>query len=329
MGNATYTLGGEPTITIERVDGDLTVVGQAGETVTLTGDTMPESTHDGNRLVIAHCDDDLHLAVPPRAMVIVTHVHGDLRAERLSALQVEEAHGGAEVFTIARSCTVRRVHGDLRAADLGELSAATVAGDARVERVGRSLRLGRVDGDATLSDVTAVALGAVGGDLRLDRVQGTLALEHVQGDAFLRGAPGGFGPAHVGGDLKLEIAFARGEQYRLSVDGDGVISVPDDADLTLDATVHGDVRGSVESRRDGTARATWGQGSATLALTVGGDLQVRGAAARPRSNAPAASGANGVAQDQAAGGDPMLDVLEALARGDISPAEADDLLSRR
>lgn len=346
MTNATYTLGSAPTIAIERCSGDLVVVGQAGETVTVAADSMAQSTQDGARLAIESCDDDLRLTVPHDATVIVAHVDGDMRAERLAALQLEGVDGDLTVSRIARSCAVRRLEGDLRGTDLGELAASTVEGDVHLERVTGTTSLGRVDGDVSLSEVADVSLGSVAGDLRLERAQGRLALERVDGDATVRGAVGGFGPARIGGDLTLETTFVPAQQYRLAVDGDATVAIPDDADLTLDATVDGDVSGAGEQRRDGAVKATWGDGSATLALTVGGDLRVRRApasAASPRRETPAPAGArrNGVgvellaerkpapAPSQAATGDPMLDVLEALARGEISPAEAEDLLSRR
>jgi hypothetical protein len=211
------------------------------------------------------------------------------------------------------------------------------------------------------TDVTELMLGTVGGDLHLDRVTGRLALERVGGDATLRGALGGFGPAHIGGDLTLDTTFTPGQEYRATVDGDAAVYVPEDADLTLQATVDGDVSGVPSISGHGEVSATWGDGGAHLTLTVGGDLQVRrtGAAApsreprvprtagsptnaattamtHPVAERPSAPATQGVAQNtsntlkaEQALPDSVQAVLEAVARGEISPAEADDLLSRR
>ena len=319
MGKAIYTLGNAPTVAIKRCGGDLTIEGRAGEAVTVATDTMPHSVQGHAQLVIEECDDDLRLFVPPEATVSVDHVDGDAHVEGLSALEVGGVGGDLELRAIGRSCSIRSVDGDMQAAD-----------------------------------VTALALGTVGGDLHLDRVAGKLAVERVGGDATLCGAVGGFGPAHIGGDLTLDPTFTPGLEYQATVDGDAAVYVPEDADLTLHATVDGDVSGVPSISGHGEVSATWGDGGAHLTLTVGGDLQVRrpGAAApsrEPRIPRTAGSPTNAVATattqpvppapqgveesrskpEQAPPPDSVQAVLEAVARGEISPAEADDLLSRR
>jgi hypothetical protein len=319
MGTAIYTLGSAPTVAIKRCGGDLAIEGRAGETVTVATDTMPQSVQGREQLVIEDCDDDLRLSVPPEATVSIDRVDGDARVDGLSALEMGGVGGDLELRAIARTCAVRGVDGDMRATDVAEL-----------------------------------ALGTVGGDLYLERVTGRLALERVGGDATLRGALGGFGPAHIGGDLTLDTTFVPGREYRATVGGDAAVYVPEDADLTLNATVHGDVSGVPSITGHGAASATWGDGGAHLTLTVGGDMQVHRTAPGSPSRAPrvpvtAGSPTNAAAAvttqpaplapqhveestlqaEQAPASDSVQAVLEAVARGEISPAEADDLLSRR
>jgi hypothetical protein len=280
---------------------------------------MPHSVQGREQLVIEDCDDDLRLSVPPQTTVSIDHVDGDARVDGLSALEMGGVGGDLELRAIARSCAVRGVDGDMRATDVAEL-----------------------------------ALGTVGGDLYLERVTGRLVLERVGGDATLRGALGSLGPAHIGGDLTLDTSFVPGREYRATVGGDAAVYVPEDADLTLQATVDGDVSGLPSSTRHGTVSATWGDGGAHLTLTVGGDMRVHltapGAPSRaPRVPVTAGSPTNAAATattqpappqlqgaeentlkaEQAPPLDSVQAVLEAVARGEISPAEADDLLSRR
>ena len=319
MGKAIYTLGKAPTVAIKRCGGDLTIEGRAGEAVTVATDTMPHSIQGHEHLVIEECGDDLRLSVPPEATVSVDHVDGDAHVEGLSALEVGGVDGDLELRAIRGSCSVRSVDGDMQATDVAELT-----------------------------------LGTVGGDLHLDRVTSSLALERVGGDATLRGALGGFGPAHIGGDLTLDTSFAPGREYRATVGGDAAVYMPEDADLALNATVDGDVSGVPSTTGHGAVSATWGDGKAHLTLTVGGDLQVRrmGAAAPSReppiprtagspttaaataTTQPAPPAPQGVEENTskpelAPPADSVQAVLEAVARGEISPAEADDLLSRR
>ena len=319
MGKAIYTLGKAPTVSIKRCGGDLTIEGRAGEAVTVATDTMPHSIQGHEHLVIEECGDDLRVSVPPEATVSVDHVDGDAHVEGLSALEVGGVDGDLELRAIRGSCSVRSVDGDMQATDVAELT-----------------------------------LGTVGGDLHLDRVTSSLALERVGGDATLRGALGGFGPAHIGGDLTLDTSFAPGREYRATVGGDAAVYMPEDADLALNATVDGDVSGVPSITRHGAVSATWGNGGAHLTLTVGGNLQVRrtGAAAPSRApripviagsptdalaaatTQPAPPAPQGVEENTskpelAPPADSVQAVLEAVARGEISPAEADDLLSRR
>src|SRR5919199_82029 len=319
MGKAIYTLGKAPTVSIKRCEGDLTIEARAGETVTVATDSMPDSVQRHAQLVIDECDDDLRLSVPPEARVSVDYVDGDVCIEGLVALEVGGVDGDLELRAIKGRCSVRTVDGDVQATDVAEL-----------------------------------ALGTVGGDLELDRVTGTLALERVDGDATLRGALGGFGPVHIGGDFTLDTTFVPGREYRATVDGDAAVYVPEDADLTLQATVDGEISGVPSIARHGAVNATWGDGGAHLTLTVGGNLQVRrtGPAApfrAPRIPRTAGSPTNAAATattqpappapwgaventstvEQAPPADSVQAVLEAVARGDISPAEADALLARR
>jgi hypothetical protein len=319
MGKAIYTLGSAPTVSIKRCGGDLTIEGRADEAVTVATDTMPHSVQGHEQLVIEGCDDDLRLFVPRQTTISVDHVDGDAHVEGLSALEMSGIGGDLELRAIERSCSVRSVDGDMQA-----------------------------------TDVTELALGTVGGDLHLDRVTGRLALDRVGGDATLRGALGSFGPAHIDGDLTLDTSFAPGREYRATVGGDATVYVPEDADLTLQATVDGDVSGVPSITRHGAVSATWGDGGAHLTLTVGGDLQVRRTRAAAPSREPrvpraAGSPTNAAATattqpappapqvaeeststpEQTPAPDSVQAVLEAVARGEISPAEADDLLARR
>ncbi len=301
MAQETYTLGGTPTIVINACDGDLEIVGQPDDTGTATvaAGALRGTAQRGDQLVVERCDD-LRLTVPRGATIVVQRIAGDARIERLAAARIGEIGGDLDARLIEGACTV-----------------------------------GRVGGDAQVIGVANLALGPVGGDARLDDLTGALRLARVDGDATVRGAIDGFGPTGVGGDLTLDIHVVPGHEYRLDVGGDARITLPADADLTLRATVGGDVSGVATSGR-GAAETTWGEGSAQLILHAGGDLVVHGSATQnieeqqrgptydPVTEAPASAAPAAAASEP----DSALTVLEAVARGDISAAEADDILSR-
>jgi len=312
MKTARYQLGHAPTVTMDRCDGDLIIVGHDNPVVVLTADELPHLAPDQDRatLRIEGCDDDLRLTLPFGATVIADHIDGDLR-----------------VAGIAR-CTLARIDGDLTMEDTPGPCA-----------------IGDVDGDVRARAVTNLSIGSVDGDARLEGVTGHFTLGHVTGDLILDGAVQGFGPAHVEGDLTLAIAFQPAHEYRLIVDGDTTIRLPDEANLTLQAAVHGDVSGLPHTHGDGhgrgEVRAAWGDGSSSLSLSVGGDLRIRsgsaGAMAVRRSYAPSVNTmgqeaeSTGIVEEQApappvASNPDNLGVLEALAQGKISVDEAESLL---
>lgn len=297
--SAVYTLGETPTIRIEHCNSDLTILGHAEPAVIVESSEMPHSIQRDGELVIEQCDDDLSLRVPYNTPITLHHVDGDLRVEHVARIEAHGASGDVALHAVSEACAIHNVDGDLLARGVSNL-----------------------------------ALGVVSGDLSVDDAAGTLAVEDVQGDARLRGALEGCGPMHVNGDLTLDITFTPGAVYRARVDGDMTLHVAAGADLTLEATVEGDVSGLEASGRHNGVTAVWGEGRARLSVTVGGDLTVRHHAApsAPAVDAPAGQSAqnDSAAEDSAPrSDDSVLAVLEALARGDITTAEADDLLTQR
>ncbi len=306
MKTARYQLGHAPTVTMDRCDGDLIIVGHDNPVVVLTADDLPHLAPDQDRatLRIEGCCDDLRLVLPFGATLIADHIDGDLR-----------------VAGIAR-CTLARVDGDLT-----------------LEDAPGPYAIGDVDGDVRVRAVANLSLCSVDGDARLEGVTDRFTLGHVTGDLILDGAVHGFGPIRVGGDLTLAIAFQPSQEYRLVVDGDATIRLPDEANLTLQAAVHGDLSGLPHAHgsghRHGEVRATWGDGSSYLSLSVGGDLRIRPGGAMTAY--PYAFSVNTMGQEAESAGaseeqapaptaPSHLGVLEALSRGEIGVDEAESLL---
>jgi len=352
----TFTFDAAPTIVIQTCNGDLTVTGQVMEErqVAVVTDDATRTVQGGDQLVIGQCDD-ARFTVPRDATLVVQRVDGDVRVERVATLQIESAGGDLDAHEVEGACALNKVDGDVRVADIAVLALGDVGGDLRLE--GAAEGMGRADKDMEL------ALGHIHGDAQLDGLRGRLRLTRVDGDATLRGAVDGFGPTYIGDDLTLDLRYTPGHEYQLATKGDTTVTVAEDADLTLQATVYGDVSGLEPEQRasdsPGAVRATWGAGAARLSLQVGGDLRVRSTATpahpippippvapeRPTPPAPPAgttaasadapsatpTGAKlgeAVTPSEAGGADPALAVLEAVARGELSAAEADDLLSQ-
>jgi len=354
----TFTFDAAPTIVIQACNGDLKVAGQTMEErqVTVVTDDATRTVQGGDQLVIERCDD-ARFSVPRDTTLVVQRIGGDARVERVAALQIESVGGDLDAHEVDGACVFNRVGGDVRVADIGALALDDVGGDLRLE--GAPEGIGREDGDMEF------ALGHIHGDAKLDGLRGRLRLTRVDGDAALRGAVDGFGPTSIGGDLTLDLRYTPGHEYQLATKGDATVTVAEGANLALQATVYGDISGLEHGRHasDGsnTIRATWGAGAARLSLEVGGDLRVRSATtpahpspptpptaperptpptppagttaasddAPPTAPADAKPGAAVTPSEAEAGDtDTALAVLEAVARGELSAAEADDLLSQ-
>ena len=354
----TFTFDAAPTIVIQACNGDLKAAGQAMEerTVTVVTDDAMRTIQGGDQLVIERCDD-ARFTVPRDTALVVQSVGGDARVERVASLQIESVGGDLDAHEVDGACNLSRVGGDVRVANIGALALSDVGGDLRLKGAPEGIGIGREDKGMEF------ALGHIHGDAQLEGLRGRLQLEHVDGDATLRGAVDGFGPTSIGGDLTLDLRYTPGHEYQLAAKGDATVTIAEDADLTLQATVYGDVSG-LEHRRhasegSNTVRAIWGAGTARLSLQVSGDLRVRSTTTpthpfppmpptmpeRPTPPAPPAGMATAsagvpltalagakpgaaVTPSEANNTDPALAVLEAVARGEISVAEADDLLSQ-
>jgi DUF4097 and DUF4098 domain-containing protein YvlB len=274
-----------------------------------------------------------------RGHVDLRRIEGDVRIRESSQISLGRIGGDLKVESISGACTVQAVDGDARMNDIANASLHQVGGDLAISN-GGSCQAGTVDGDVRAGDLAELSIDRVGGDLIADRAAGNITFKNVDGDVRLHGSVRGLDRARVGGDLTFDAALATSDRCTLDVDGDVSLSVPDESDLTLHADVGGDVSG-VERRGDeGPVDIVWGEGRARLSLRIGGDLSVyRSPASAPREPmpqpaAPIAAEGYGVpeaprdAPAEATGGDADLALLEAVARGELSPEEADRLLAR-
>jgi len=324
-----YTFGDDdnsnaPTIVVGVCNGNLVVNGEDGrkDSAAHSDEPLDAVRRDDGRLFIEWCGD-LRLDLPGGATVIASRVEGDARIEGVASVNIAFVGGDLRLHTMAGTVAVSRVTGDATVTECGASSLQDVGGDLRVEHDMQSTEAGRVGGNVYALDLAHLTLGAVGRDAHLEKIVGMLGLVEIEGDLSLQGAVASFGPTHVGGDVSLDLAYAEGDTHHLDVEGDVVLVVAREADVTLHAMVQGDVVGvpSAHKDADGVLTCHWGRRSAHLTLRVAGDLSVRSGAthSRPPLETP-------VAPD--AGDDALFAVLDAVARGSLSPAEADDLLSR-
>lgn len=324
MADATYTLGDAPEIMITRCSGDVQLEAHGERTVIVTVSEQPTSRQEAGRLSIEDTDDHLRVRAPERATIQIADVDGHLSVNGLSTVRVKYVGGDCSLHDVLGPCAIRHVDGHCSVNGGGDLTIEHIDGDAQVEGV-----------------------------------SGVLALESIDGHASIRGVLRSAGRMRVGGDLSLRGSFAPGN-YDISVDGYAEIVLSDDANVAIQARAEGHVDG-LQAMGEGYG-ATYGDGSALVRLTVEGDLKVRGpigavaggwgspAAPQapqspsqpvaapapitppapappepPERPAPPIARMEGPAEGAPA--DTTLSVLEALARGELSPEEAERALA--
>lgn len=251
---------------------------------------------------------DLHVTNTP-ALRSYGGVGGDASLENVTHVELESI--GADLsLEHTQSAVIGTVGADLDVEDIAEtLSCGNVGGDCQVQGNTRTeitlgnvggdmesssaanVQIGSVGGDCSLRDVTGVIeVGNIGGDADIIGVGGDLEVGSIGGDAELQGLRGKFEVGSVGGDLELQAAFPTGSHARLNVGGDASIELLDNPNLSLRAAVGGDVSGQAISFSGGgnLINLVYGDGSAQLEVSVGGDLEINGGG-NPRTSSTTGS----------------------------------------
>ncbi|HEY1348217.1 MAG TPA: hypothetical protein VGF67_01165, partial [Ktedonobacteraceae bacterium] len=247
--------------------------------------------------------------------ISLTDLGGDLRVRRASCLRVyHRVEGSADVQEVAlveidavgadlhigraERAAIGNVSGDLQGQDLSEfLRCGNVGGDSAISsspqaeinlgNIGGGLEiagallvhLGNVGADTSIRDVqSSVSIGNIGGNINLAGMGGDLKAGRIGADAVLRGLGGSVYVGGIGGDLDLHAAFAPSSRMQIHIGGDASVTLPEAASLTLLATVGGSISGTALSTGSGGSlvRLVYGEGSAHVSLSVGGDLTLSG-----------------------------------------------------
>lgn len=215
---------------------------------------------EGNTITILGYPSDLQIALPHQASVELNGIGGDVEVRAVGDL-------GARAMA---KLSAHGIGGDVRVADVAQIDLESIGGDATIEHKGdgteanQFVKAGRVGGDFTIRRAAQLSLHVVGGDANLGQVDRLQSL------------------GHIGGDLNLTLGSLEGN-IRTIVGGDAKLDLSEAAQLTLVATVGGDLNASGEEwklrRGAGRHHLVFGEGGSELQLMIGGDLRVRGGSA--------------------------------------------------
>jgi hypothetical protein len=225
------------------------------------------------------------------ALVEIETVGADLALESVETVVVGSVGGNLEVKDIADALSCGNIGGDctVESSTRCEIAIGNVGGDMEVGSA-TSVHLGSVGGDCELGDVQGIVeVGNVGGDASFRGVGGSLQVGSIGGDGELTGLKAAIEVGSIGGDLELQATFPSGSHTRLNVGGDASVELPENANLSIRAAVGGEVTGqSVTFDGGNLVSLVYGDGSADLELSVGGDLELHGKG-NPRSSSTSSS----------------------------------------
>jgi hypothetical protein len=236
-------------------------------------------------------------------------IRGDGSFEGVALVEIETV--GADLSLVgAEAAVIGSVGGDLDVVNIADaLSCGNIGGDCKVEgSAGCEVAIGNVGGDLEINSAASTHLGSVGGDCELRDVQGIVEVGNVGGDASFHGVggdlqigsvgadaelrelKGAIEVGSVGGDLEIQATFPPGSHTRLNVGGDASVELPENPNLSIRAAVGGEVKGKSVAYGGGgnLVSLVYGDGAADLELSVGGDLELRGAG-NPRSSSTSSS----------------------------------------
>ncbi len=234
-------VGASPRIEIERVQGDLRLVGWEAEEILLKADADALTWQQDDQTVTLSVSADLSLNVPKNTSVRIQAVEGDMSVRGLTGL----------------------------------LNVETVNGDASLRDMG-SVTLGAVESDLSLRGAKGdVLVRSVGGDASLREVGGNLRLDSVSDDLSVRGVDGGL-KVDVDEDVIVHLEPHPDQEYAITAGDDILLVLPTEANVTLsiqaDATTI-DWPG-IPPQEGGARVVTLGNGAARVELNAGGDVVV-------------------------------------------------------
>ncbi|MCZ2126151.1 MAG: hypothetical protein LC099_00060 [Anaerolineales bacterium] len=238
----TISAGRTPTIKIESVGGDLSLVGWEGEDILLKADNESLSvTQDGDQVSVS-CADDLSLRAPKGANVLI-----------------ERVEGGASIRGVLGNIELKEALGDLSIRDAANVTVGSVGADFSLRGAKGNLFVRQAGAEVAIRDVD--------GDIRLDSVAEDLALRDARGNIS----------ANVGEDVALYLKPQAGNSYSIHAGDDILLVMPPKtgATLALSADLIAVEWDGVENEDDSASRVlTLGDGAAQIALSAGGDIRV-------------------------------------------------------
>ena len=234
--------GKTPTIRIDSIDGDLSVVGWDGEDILLKTDEDELTLEQNGDVVSFSCTDDVSLRIPRDASLFIERIGGDMALRG-----------------VLGNIEIKEIDNDLSIRDTGSIAIDTINADFSLRGAKGNLYVKSVGGDVSIRDV-----------------EGNVTLDSVADDLALRGARGNV-KVNVGEDVVVYLEPKADGAYSITAGDDILLVLKQNANVTL--SMNGDDIDvdwpGIENQEDVTERVlVLGDGSAKISLNAGGDIRV-------------------------------------------------------
>lgn len=244
MQKQTISVGTQPSVRLDAVDGDLQIAGWERPEISAKTDGDNLNLSQVGDAIRIEADGDVILYVPAGAQISVDAIGRDADLRGLN--------GPAQIGAIG---------GDLQARAVNALNIQTVGGD---------LNLRSANGDCRVE--------TVGGDASVRGVQGNVEFANIGGDMYLREVEGSVS-AHVGADAILFIAPHANCEYHIQAGSDALLRLTPDATCQIEAQAGSELHCSLpgyEPDDEDTLQASinLGDGTAQIHIQAGDELVI-------------------------------------------------------
>ncbi|MEO8357888.1 MAG: DUF4097 family beta strand repeat-containing protein [Chloroflexota bacterium] len=236
------SVGKSPTIRVDSIGGDISLVGWDGSEILVKADDDEITLEQNGDEIRLSCADDVSLRVPKASTLSFVSISGD-----------------AAVRGISGDIEIQQINGDLSMREVGSVTIDSIQADFSLRGAHGNLYIKSANGDVSLRDV-----------------DGNVNIESLANDLALRGARGNI-KVNVGEDVVVYLEPRDDGEYLITAGDDILLVLSPNANATV--SMQGDEIDvewpGVEKDPEATQRVvTLGNGSASITLSAGGDVRL-------------------------------------------------------
>lgn len=234
--------GTAPRVIVDRIGGDISVVGWEGSEILIKADDEDLSVEQNGDEIRLSCEDDISLRLPKASTLTFTLIAGD-----------------AAVRGVSGDISIRTINGDLSMRDVGSVSIESIDSDFSLRGARGIVHIKNAKSDVSIRDVD--------GDVQIESIADDLALRGPRGNVRV----------NVGSDVVVYLDPRGDGDYHVTAGDDILLVMPSNANATV--TMQGDDIAvewpGIEKSTEETKRVVaLGNGAAKIMLEAGSDIRL-------------------------------------------------------